>query len=44
MIGRNKVKYFGYLSRMDVLQASILNFRLSKLDQVIKKEGQISNI
>ena len=28
---------FGYLSRMDVLQASILNFRLSKLDQVIKK-------
>ena len=37
MLGRNKVKYFGYLSRMDVLQASILNFRLSKLDQVIKK-------
>ena len=38
MLGRNKVKCFGYLSRMDVLQASILNFRLSKLDQVIKKK------
>ena len=37
MFGRNEVKNFGYLSRMDVLQASILNFRLTKLDEVIKK-------
>ncbi len=37
MFGRNEVKNFGYLSRMDVLQASILSYRLSKLDTVIKK-------
>ena len=37
MFGRNEVKHFGYLSRMDVLQASILNYRLSKLDELIKK-------
>ncbi len=39
-IGRNKAKYFGYLSRMDVLQASILNYRLKKLEQVIKKRRE----
>ena len=39
-VGRNKVKYFGYLSRMDVLQASILNYRLKKIDQVIKKRRE----
>ena len=44
MFGRNEVKHFGYLSRMDVLQASILNYRLSKLDELIKmREGQILN-
>ena len=37
MLGRNEVKHFGYLSRMDVLQASILDYRLDKLDEVIKK-------
>tara|TARA_B100000941_G_C28389638_1_gene491926 strand:- start:219 stop:932 length:714 start_codon:yes stop_codon:yes gene_type:complete len=37
MFARNEVKHFGYLSRMDVLQASILNYRLSKLDELIKK-------
>ena len=36
MLGRNEVKHFGYLSRMDVLQASILDYRLDKLDEVIK--------
>jgi len=37
MLGRNEVKHFGYLSRMDALQASILNYRLGELDEVIKK-------
>ena len=38
MIDRNKVKKFSYLSRMDVLQANILNYRLKKLNTIIKKE------
>ena len=37
LVNRNKVKNFGYLSRMDVLQAAILNFRISKLNNIIKK-------
>lgn len=32
---RNKVKHFGYVSRMDNLQAAILNFRLKKLNKII---------
>tara|TARA_B110000971_G_scaffold220828_1_gene265653 strand:- start:765 stop:1874 length:1110 start_codon:yes stop_codon:yes gene_type:complete len=34
---RDKLKYFGYVSRMDVLQAAILNFRLEKINQVISR-------
>ena len=34
---RNKVKSFGYVSRMDNLQAGILNFHLKNLNNVIKK-------
>ena len=34
---RNTVTHFGYVSRMDTLQASILNFRIKKLDTVISK-------
>ena len=34
---RNVVKNFGFISRMDVLQAAILNFRLKKLKQTIMK-------
>ncbi len=37
MINRNKVKNFGYVSRMDNLQASILNFRIKKLKNIIVK-------
>ena len=33
---RNTVKEFGYVSRMDNLQAAILNYRLKKLNTVIK--------
>tara|TARA_Y100001958_G_C21245337_1_gene574972 strand:- start:1857 stop:2957 length:1101 start_codon:yes stop_codon:yes gene_type:complete len=34
---RNVIRNFGYLSRMDVLQSKILNFRLKKLNGIIKK-------
>ena len=37
MTKRNKVKNFGYVSRMDNLQAAILNFRLKNLTKVINK-------
>ena len=37
MTNRNKIKNFGFVSRMDNLQASILNFRLKNLNNVIKK-------
>ena len=34
---RNTVDEFGYVSRMDNLQAAILNYRLDKLDKIIKE-------
>jgi len=37
MTKRNKVKNFGYVSRMDNLQAAILNFRLKNLPNIISK-------
>jgi len=37
MIDRNTVKYFGYVSRMDSIQAAILNYRVKKLDLVSQK-------
>ena len=37
LIDRNSIKEFGYVSRLDTLQAAFLNYRLTKLDQVIKK-------
>lgn len=37
MTNRNKIKNFGFVSRMDTLQASILNFRIKKLKKIIKK-------
>lgn len=37
MTNRNKVKNFGYVSRMDNIQAAILNFRLDGLNTLIKK-------
>ena len=33
---RDNVKSFGYVSRMDNLQAGVLNFRLKKLNKIIK--------
>ena len=37
MTKRNKVKNFGYVSRMDNLQAAILNFRLKNLPKINNK-------
>ena len=46
MTNRNIVKKFGYVSRMDNLQASILNFRLRNLKNIIfkrRKNAQLYN-
>ena len=37
IVDRNTVENFGYVSRMDNLQAGILNFHISKLEKVIEK-------
>jgi dTDP-4-amino-4,6-dideoxygalactose transaminase len=37
MNSRNKIKHFGHVSRMDNLQAAILNYRLKNLNTIIKK-------
>ena len=42
-VTRDKYKHFGYLSRMDTLQAEILNFRLKKISQIIKKRRANAN-
>ena len=34
MVDRNTVAYFGNVSRMDALQATILNFRISRLNKI----------
>ena len=41
---RNKISHFGYVSRMDTLQAAILNFRLKNLDNVIQKRRENADI
>ena len=35
MIDRNYIEHFGHVSRMDNLQAAILNYRIKKLDKII---------
>jgi len=40
---RNLVKNFGFLSRMDVLQAKILNFRLNSFKNIILKRRKNAN-
>ena len=37
IVDRDRVDNFGYVSRMDNLQAAILNYRLKKLDNIIDK-------
>lgn len=41
---RNNVKSFGYVSRMDTLQAAILNYRIKNLNKIIKKRRENVNI
>ena len=36
LIDRNKVSQFGYVSRMDTIQACILNFRIKNLKKIIE--------
>lgn len=43
-INRDTVKEFGYVSRLDNLQAAILNFRLTKLKQIIEKRRKNAKI
>ena len=40
MVSRDRIKSFGYVSRMDNLQAAVLNFRLKNLKNVIKKRRE----
>ena len=41
---RDSVDSFGYVSRMDNLQAAILNYRLGKLDDIIRKRRNNAQI
>ena len=41
---RNQILSFGYVSRMDNLQASILNLRLKKLNEIVKKRRSNANL
>ena len=43
MTNRNIVDHFGSVTRMDNLQASILNYRLDKLDEVTQKRRNNAN-
>ena len=43
LVDRNIVKKFGFLSRMDVLQAAILNFRIKNLNKTISKRRENAN-
>ncbi len=40
LVDRNTVEKFGFVSRMDSIQAAILNYRLLRLDSVIEKRRQ----
>ena len=44
MVDRGTVDNFGYVSRMDNLQAAILNYRLGKLDDIIRKRRNNAQI
>ncbi len=41
---RNEIAFWGYNSRLDSLQAAILNYRLPKLPQVIEQRREFANI
>ena len=41
---RNEVLFWGYNSRLDALQASILNFRLNKISEITKKRRRFAKL
>ena len=41
---RGNYKFFAHVSRMDAIQAAILNFRLKTLNQVIRKRRENANL
>jgi len=43
MVDRNKVKRFGHVSRMDNLQAAVLNYRIKNLKKVIAQRRKNVN-
>lgn len=43
MTKRDKIKNFGYVSRMDNIQAAVLNFRIKNLSNIIKKRRENAN-
>jgi dTDP-4-amino-4,6-dideoxygalactose transaminase len=40
IVDRNTIERFGFVSRMDVLQAVILGYRLGKLDDIIRRRRE----
>ncbi len=44
ILERETVEEFGYVSRMDTIQAIILNYRLRKLNEIIHKRRELANI
>ena len=44
MTNRNIVKNFGYVSRMDNLQAAVLDYRLKNLPSIIKQRRKNANL
>lgn len=44
LVDRNTVERFGYVSRMDALQAAILGYRLAELDSTIEKRRNNAKI
>ncbi|MDB4184309.1 DegT/DnrJ/EryC1/StrS family aminotransferase [Alphaproteobacteria bacterium] len=44
LIDRNKVNNFGYVSRMDTIQACVLNHRIGYITEIIKKRVDNANI
>lgn len=44
LVDRNIVEQFGYVSRMDALQAAILSYRLTELNSVIEKRRKNAHL